>query len=218
MTTPHIIIDTARQFVRERLGTETTGHDYWHAHRVYSSATTIQAKEGGDLLVIQLAALLHDVGDRKVIGGQEDDPSIARDFLDSLELDKATIEAVMHIIEHMSYSKSLDNPDIHRPIEFLIVQDADRLDALGAIGIARCFAYGGKSGRLLHDPTYQPHNYSSTEDYKANPSPSLAHFDEKLFKLNGSFNTEAAKEIADSRDAYMHEFYDRFLMEWDGKL
>ncbi len=208
---------TTEEFVQQRLAGESTGHDWWHAERVRHPARTLHQTEGGDWQVIELAVLLHDVGDRKVLGQEDDDPSIARDFLIAQQVPPTTIDAVMHIIEHMSYSKSLDGVTIEKPIEFQIVQDTDRLDALGAIGIARAFAFGGSRGRPLYDPTYAAKAYASTDTYKQSESSTLHHFEEKLFRLKDLLNTATARTIADSREAYMREFVQKFLDEWDGK-
>ncbi len=211
------LIDAAETFAKQRLSGESTGHDWWHAERVRNTARKLHETEGGDWQIIELAVLLHDVGDRKVIGALEDDPAIARGFLQEQHLADKTITAVMYIIEHMSYSKSLDTNDVEKSIEFQIVQDADRLDALGAIGIARAFAFGGNRGRALYDPSYEAQEYTSATAYKQSEGSTLHHFEEKLFKLKGLLNTTTAHHIAESREAYMREFVQRFLGEWDGK-
>lgn len=211
------IIDSTEQFVRQRLKTEATGHDWWHMVRVVNLARTLHADEGGDWEIIHLALLLHDVGDRKVLGTDEDDYSIAEGFLIKQHLDSDAIQTIMTIIQTMSYSKSFSNDtSAQRSIEFQIVQDADRLDAMGAIGIARAFAYGGSQGRLLYDPDYTAQQFTNTKDYQNASSSTLHHFDEKLFSLKGLLNTNTARRIAEDRDKYMHEFYDRFLGEWEG--
>jgi len=215
MNRPHIQL--AEQFVQQRLGNEGTGHDWFHASRVRATALEIQAVEGGDLDVIELAALLHDIGDRKVINAPEDDPTIAANFLRSIKVGRGTIDTVMHLIGSMSFSKSLDGSAQEKSIELQIVQDADRLDALGAIGIARAFAFGGSKSRLLYDPAASPQTFTSSEAYKNAQGTTLHHFDEKLFLLKGTFNTKQAEKIAEARDAYMHEFYTRFIDEWNGR-
>lgn len=210
-------IEAAELFVKDRLSTEGTGHDWHHANRVRATSLELQAVEGGDPLVIELAALLHDVGDRKVINAPEDDPTIAESFLYASQLGRTTIDAVMYVIGNMSFSKSLDAPKIERPLELQIVQDADRLDALGAIGIARAFAFGGSRGRLLYDPDAEAQEFTSSEAYKNSQGSTLHHFDEKLFHLKDTFNTAGARTIAAERDAFMHDFYDRFIREWHGQ-
>ena len=204
-------------FAQSALAHESTGHDWWHIVRVRNIAKKIQAKEGGDLNIIDLALILHDVGDRKVIQKTEDDYSIAESFLRSHDTDNEMMHTVMEIIKNMSFSKSLDqSPASAASIEFQIVQDSDRLDALGAIGIARAFAYGGSKARPLYDPEYTPQNFKSRDDYVNAKSSSLHHFDEKLLRLKELLNTATAKEIAANRDAYMREFQIRFLDEWNG--
>lgn len=214
------ITNITESFVKTRLSGEGTGHDWWHAVRVHNTAGALQAKEGGDATIITLAALLHDVGDRKVLGTDEDDYSIAADFLEQQGVDQQVVDHVIHIISTMSFSKSLDSSGASsESIEFQIVQDADRLDALGAIGIARAFAYGGSRGRPLYDPDYTAQDFASRDAYVNNKEGStLHHFDEKLFKLKNLLNTGTAKDIAKNRDTYMREFQQRFMAEWDGIL
>lgn len=213
------LIQAAEAFVKEKLAGEDTGHDWWHAERVRNIARRIHEVEGGDALVIDLTLLLHDVGDRKVIGRDEDDYTIAEGFLQSQGVDGKITNHIMSIIKHMSYSKSLDKganaPD---SIEFHIVQDADRLDALGAIGIARAFAFGGSRGRALYNPDQSAQHHKSRDSYIQSESSSLHHFDEKLFHLKQLLNTATAKQIAAERDRYMHEFKQRFLDEWSGNI
>jgi len=157
------VLQTTQDFAKERLAGESTGHDWWHIERVTNIAETLYQKEGGDWLIIQLALLLHDIGDRKVINQPDDDYTIAEDFLISQKVPTELITIIMGIIKTMSFSKSIDTskePRAEKSIEFKIVQDADRLDALGAIGIARAFAFGGSRGRALYDPTYLPETFS----------------------------------------------------------
>lgn len=212
-----IHIGETEAFVQERLAGEGTGHDWWHADRVRATSLSIQAVEGGNLDVVELAALLHDVGDRKVINAFEDDPTIAEAFLKSIGVDQKMIDEVIYVISNMSYSKSIGTVEIEKPLELQIVQDADRLDALGAIGIARAFAFGGSRGRPLYDPAASVQEHATSADYKNAETSTLLHFDEKLFRLKGTFNTARAEHIAQERDAYMHDFYNRFLVEWEGK-
>lgn len=212
-------IKATEMFVKDRLSGEGTGHDWWHVTRIRNTARRIHETEGGDMDVIDLALLLHDVGDRKVIGNDEgdDDYSIADTFMRDQGIDNATRDHVMSIIRHMSYSKSFDSDqDTPKTIEFQIVQDADRLDAIGAIGIARTFAFGGSRGRLLYDPDYTAQSFDSSSAYKKSQSSTLHHFDEKLFLLKDLLNTRTARVIAAERDDFMHEFQQRFLDEWNG--
>jgi len=214
------VVEMTEAVVQEYLRDEATGHDWWHADRVRKNALTIQAVEGGDRLVLELASLLHDVGDRKVIAQDEDNPEIAHRFLQQMRVGATTIHAVLYVITNMSYSKSLERhtPMSEEPIELQIGQDADRLDALGAIGIGRAFAFGGSRGRPLHDPTIAPQEFASRDEYIRSQSTTLNHFHEKLFKFQGTFNTEYAEHLAAGRIAFMREFHERFLDEWDGQV
>jgi uncharacterized protein len=214
------VVSSTQSFVKDCLEGESTGHDWWHIERITNIAGTIHEAEGGDWLVIELALLLHDVGDRKVIMKNNDDYTIAESFLVSQNIPAELITKIMNIIKTISFSKSLD--EMHekpeeKSIEFKIVQDADRLDALGAIGIARAFAFGGSRGRPLYDPTYEAQNFTSTESYKNAQSSTLHHFEEKLFKLKDLLNTQTAKRIADERDVFMRQFVEQFLAEWAGE-
>ncbi|HEY8886072.1 MAG TPA: HD domain-containing protein [Candidatus Microsaccharimonas sp.] len=210
------VVHNTKSFVKNRLEGESTGHDWWHVERVTNIAGTIHEAEGGDWLVIELALLLHDIGDRKVIMKIDDDYTIAEAFLISQDVPTELITKIMNIIKTMSFSKSLDGEPEEKSIEHQIVQDADRLDALGAIGVARAFAFGGSRGRPLYDPTYEAQNFTSTEAYKNAAGSTLHHFEEKLFKLKDLLNTQAAKTIADERDAFMRQFVKQFLDEWNG--
>lgn len=213
-----LITKEAEDFTRDKLSGESSGHDWWHIVRVRNIAQKICEIEGGDSWVVDIALLLHDVGDRKVIKQDDDDYTIAEDFLRRQRVDDNIRQQIMTIIMNMSFSKSLGSDTFTpRSIEFQIVQDADRLDALGAIGIARAFAYGGSRERPLYDPTYSAQNFLSRDDYIKAQGSSLHHFDEKLLHLKDLLNTSAAKKIALERDDYMREFQQRFLDEWSGK-
>lgn len=212
-----LVLQKTEEFVKSKLSGEGTGHDWWHVVRVVNSARKIHASEGGDWLIIELTLLLHDVGDRKVINKDDDDYSIAEDFLVSQNVPAETITKIMSIIKTMSYSKSFDNPEKDDSIEFKIVQDADRLDAVGAIGVGRAFAYGGSRSRLLYDPDYEPEEFNSSEEYKKSGASTIHHFYEKLLLLKDKLNTETAKQIAIQRDEFMQLFLQEFLDEWNGK-
>lgn len=211
------IILAAEEFVKEKLAGEGTGHDWWHIERIRATARAIHATEGGDWFTIDLTLLLHDVGDRKVIGKDEDDYTIAENFLLDHQIDSAVIDHVMFIIKNMSFSKSLKNKREDASIEFYTVQDADRIDAIGAIGIARAFAFGGSKSSPLYDPTVEVKDFTSTKEYRQTRSSTLHHFEEKLFHIKDLLNTETAKKIAQGRDEYMHTFKEQFLDEWAGK-
>ena len=166
---------------------------------------------------MELAILLHDVGDRKVIKKDEDDYSIAENFLKKQKVPDNIIEKIMSIIKNMSFSKSLNTKNTLASMEFYVVQDADRLDALGAIGIARAFAYGGSKGRPLYDPTKQARKLSTTKNYRKPGNSTLHHFEEKLLLLKDLMNTKTAKKIAQKRHNYMQNYLKQFLAEWKGE-
>lgn len=211
------LLQRAEDFAKQRLYGEASGHDWWHVERVLATARQIQKVEGGDMLIIELALILHDVGDRKVIGEDDDDYTIAEGFLVEQGASDHIVQTVMEIIKTMSYSRSFEDSAKPSSIEFYIVQDADRLDAIGTIGIARTFAFGGQKGRPLYNPDQTTTAYQSRDEYIASQSSSLHHFDEKLFLIKDMLNTATAKQIAADRDHYMREFKRRFLDEWDGK-
>jgi uncharacterized protein len=211
------IIQNTENFVKGLLVQESTGHDWWHVVRLRNSARKIYDVEGGDWFIIDMTLMLHDVGDRKVIGKDDDDYSIAEDFLVSQRVPRNVIDQILFIIQNMSFSKSLNTKKADAPIEFYIVQDADRLDAIGAIGIARAFAYGGSKGRLLYDPTKQAQDITTTENYKKLESSTFHHFEEKLLLIKDLLNTKTAQKIADERDKYMRGYMAQFLDEWDGR-
>ena len=212
------ITKNAEAFVKKALENESSGHDWWHIERVRNNARLINSKEKADDFTIDLALLLHDVGDRKVINKEQDDYTIAENFLISQKISEEIIAKIMFIIKNMSFSTSIDKTHINAPKEFFIAQDADRLDAIGAIGIARTFAYGGNKQRPLYDPTIKVTKVKSTKQYKNLNSSTLHHFEEKLFKLEDLMNTKTAQKIARNRDIYMQKFVQEFLAEWDGRM
>lgn len=212
------LVQDTEKFVKGKLSGEGTGHDWWHVVRIVNIARKIHSREGGNWLVIHLTLLLHDVGDGKVIGQDEDDYSIAQNFLENQNISLETINEIMSIIKTMSYSKSFDNPEKNDSIEFKIVQDADRLDAIGAIGVARAFTYGGSRSRPLYDPDYNSREFKSSEDFKKTRTEgsTVHHFYDKLLLLKDKLNTKTAKEIAIQRDEFMQLFLKEFLDEWNG--
>jgi len=210
------IIKNTEHFVKECLSGEGTGHDWWHIERVRNNAKLINKSEKANWFVVQLAVLLHDVGDRKVIQKDDDDFSVARNFLEKQKVEKEIVDQVMFIIQNMSFSKSFDKKGVKQSKEFQVVQDADRLDALGAIGIARAFAYGGSRSRPLYDPTVKAQAFKTTAEYRVQKSSTLHHFEEKLFKLKNLMNTKTAKKIALDRHNFMKKYRNRFLSEWKG--
>lgn len=211
------IISKTIAFVKEKLHQAEGGHDWFHIERVYKNALLIAARESGDLTVIKLAALLHDIADSKFHEGDETvGPRVARGFLESQQVDEATINHVVNIIKNISF-KGGNVERNFSSIELDIVQDADRLDAMGAIGIARTFNYGGFKNRALYDPNIAPNTTMTKEEYKNNEAPTLNHFYEKLLLLKDKMNTVTGKEIAQERHRYMEGFLSQFYAEWDGE-
>ncbi|MEJ2904593.1 HD domain-containing protein [Pedobacter panaciterrae] len=210
------IIKKTIQFVKETLADAEAGHDWFHIERVYKTALTINAQEKGDELIVALAALLHDIADPKFNDGDEEiGPRIAGEFLESINVDPSIIEHVKQIIINLSYKASLGIVTFHSK-ELDIVQDADRLDAIGAIGIARAFTYGGYKNRVLYDPEIKPNLSMSKEEYKNSTGPTINHFYEKLFLLKDLMKTPAGKNIAQKRHNFMQEYLDQFYDEWAG--
>ena len=210
------VLERTEAYVRERMQGEGTGHDWWHVHRVRAAALRLAAEEGADPFVTELAALLHDVADHKFHGGDETaGPRAAREWLAGLGVDEATTEHVARIVAELSF-KGAGVPTPMSSLEGAVVQDADRLDAIGAVGVARAFAYGGSRGRPLHDPEAAPEAHGSFAAYKASTGPTVNHFHEKLLLLRDRMNTPAARRIAEDRHRFMQEFLDRFHREWDG--
>ncbi|WP_448104929.1 HD domain-containing protein [Pedobacter panaciterrae] len=210
------IIKKTIQFVKETLADAEAGHDWFHIERVYKTALTINAQEKGDELIVALAALLHDIADPKFNDGDEEiGPRIAGEFLESINVDPSIIEHVKQIIINLSYKASLGIVTFHSK-ELDIVQDADRLDAIGAIGIARAFTYGGYKNRVLYDPEIKPNLSMSKEEYKNSTGPTINHFYEKLLLLKDLMKTPAGKNIAQKRHNFMQEYLDQFYDEWAG--
>ncbi|QPH37968.1 HD domain-containing protein [Pedobacter endophyticus] len=211
----HFILKTI-QFVKQTLANAEAGHDWFHIERVFKTAQNINAKENGDALVVTLAALLHDIADPKFNSGDEDlGPNIAEAFLLSLKVDAETVKHVKLIIQHMSFKNSFDDAGFTSK-EMQIVQDADRLDAIGAIGIARAFTYGGFKNRVLYDPAIKPEQHLTKDSYKNTTAPTINHFYEKLLLLKDMMNTSAGKEIAIERHNFMLIYLDQFYNEWEG--
>ncbi|MGY0391354.1 HD domain-containing protein [Bizionia sp. KMM 8389] len=212
------VISKTINFVKDQLQGAEGGHDWFHIERVYKNAVLIAKKEQANNLVVALGALLHDIADSKFHNGDETiGPSIARDFLLDEHVDLPTIDHVVKIIENISYSSSLDPNKTFKSIELDIVQDADRLDALGAIGIARTFNYGGFKNRALYNPDIKPNLNMDKATYKASNTPTINHFYEKLLLLKNKMNTNTGRELAEARHQFMESFLDQFYKEWDGK-
>ncbi|MGF7045569.1 uncharacterized protein J2T13_000029 [Paenibacillus sp. DS2015] len=209
------IIERAERFVKEELQDDRSGHDWWHIHRVRQMALRIAKKESGNEFICELASLLHDVADEKLNISKEAGMNKVTVWLNSNVADIQIREQVLHIISTMSYNGG-HNPSMNT-IEGQIVQDADRLDALGAIGIARTFAYGGSKGRLMHNPESAPRDTLSEAEYRSSEGTGIHHFYEKLFKLKDLMNTEYGQWIARQRHQYMVEFVEQFYAEWDAE-
>ena len=211
------IIDNTILFVKQQLENAEGGHDWFHIERVYKNALLIAEGENCDLTVVKLGALLHDIADSKFHGGDETvGPKTARTFLESQNVKEDIILHVIAIIENISFKGGNFEKKFNSK-ELEIVQDADRLDALGAIGIARTFNYGGFKNRPLYNPNIQPNLNMSKEEYKNSESPTLNHFYEKLLLLKDKMNTETGKEIAQKRHNFMVSFLSQFYAEWDGE-
>ena len=211
------LIDKTIAFVKEKLAGAEGGHDWFHIERVYKNALLIAKEEDCDVAVVQLGSLLHDIADSKFHDGDEIvGPKTARTFLESQNVDEATIEHVIHIIENISF-KGGNFQKNFSSMELEIVQDADRLDAIGAIGIARCFNYGGFKNRALYNPEIPAKLNMDKEEYKIADSPTLNHFYEKLLLLKDKMNTPTGKKIAEVRHEYMQGFLSQFYAEWEGR-
>jgi uncharacterized protein len=211
------IISKTIAFVKEKLNDAEGGHDWFHIERVYKNSMLIANDEVCNLTVVKLGALLHDIADSKFHGGDETiGPNTAKAFLEKENEDEATIDHVVKIIENISF-KGGNFEKNFSSIELDIVQDADRLDAIGAIGIARTFNYGGFKNRALYDPNIAPNTKMNKEEYKNNEAPTINHFYEKLLLLKDKMNTASGKAIATERHRYMEGFLSQFYAEWDGE-
>ncbi len=212
------ILKATKTYVKSVLTNAEGGHDWFHTLRVFNNSMLIAEKEPVDLLIVQLGALLHDIADSKFYDGNETiGPNMARQFLFKHNLDSSVIEHVVNIIKHMSFKNSLDNGQTFNSMELQVVQDADRLDAIGAIGIARAFNYGGFKNRGLFDPSIKPNLKMTKAEYKSSTAPTINHFYEKLLLLKDKMNTPTGKRIAQQRHKYMEQYLEQFYAEWDGE-
>ncbi len=213
----NILIHKTSQFVRQTLEGAEGGHDWWHAWRVWQLARKINHSEKADALIVELSALLHDIADAKFHHGNERIAAYkTQNFLESLSVGKNIIFQVIQIINHISFRNSLAKQAFDSP-EFRVVQDADRLDALGAIGIARAFNYGGYKQRPIYDPGIQPRSHLTRESYLQASTPTINHFYEKLLRLKESMHTQAGRELAGARHRFMRQFLNEFYQEWQSK-
>lgn len=211
------LINNTILFVKQQLENAEGGHDWFHIERVYKNALLIAREEECDILIVKLGALLHDIADSKFHNGDESiGPKIAREFLESQGLKEESIQHIIAIIENISFKGGNFEKKFNSK-ELEIVQDADRLDALGAIGIARTFNYGGFKNRVLYNPRIQPNLNMNKEEYKNSESPTLNHFYEKLLLLKDKMNTPTGKKLAEGRHKYMELFLSQFYAEWDGE-
>lgn len=211
------ILTAIRDHVRNHLEGEGSGHDWWHIVRVRNTAVHLGKLEGADLLTVELTALLHDIADWKFHDGDETiGPKVAREIMEKHGVEATVVDHVCTIIANMSYHSTLEGKVVES-IEGKVVQDADRLDAIGAIGIARTFAYGGHKGHPLHNPDLKPRKEMRKEDYLNEKNTTINHFYEKLLLLKDKMNTQAAKDVAQQRHAYMQEYLEQFYAEWNGE-
>ena len=205
-------------FVKEKLEGAEAGHDWFHIERVWKLSKKIAEQEGGNLEVIELSALLHDIADPKFHNGDETLAlKISQNFLEEIHIDTELIEQVLFVIKNISFKNRAEAPE-NPPLELQIVQDADRLDAIGAIGIARTFNFGGFKNNLMYHPEIKPNLGMNKEEYKKSNGTTINHFYEKLLLLKGLMNTETAKRIASERHDFMLQFLDEFYKEWNVKL
>ena len=212
------IIKATELFVKDTLKNAEGGHDWFHIERVFNNSLLIAKQEPVDDLVVALGALLHDIADSKFHNGDDTiGPKMARTFLFKNNVDSSVIEHVVKIIENISYSSNIEKTSTFNAIELQVVQDADRLDAIGAIGIARTFNYGGFKNRSLYNPDIKPNLNLSKAEYKASNAPTINHFYEKLLLLKDKMNTKTGKKIATERHNYMLGFLGQFYAEWNGK-
>ena len=213
-----LIVNKTIKYVKATLAGAEAGHDWFHVERVYKNAQTINAAEKGDELIVELAALLHDIADPKFHGGDEEiGPRMAGEFLSSIDVQDDIINHVQQIIRNLSYKASLGVLTFGSK-ELDIVQDADRLDAIGAIGIARAFTYGGYKNRILYDPEIAPKLHQTKDEYKKTTAPTINHFYEKLLLLKDLMKTETGRMMAARRHDFMILYLEQFYDEWDGKI
>ncbi|RNC92149.1 MAG: HD domain-containing protein [Allomuricauda sp.] len=215
------LIDDTIAFVKETLQGAEGGHDWFHIQRVFNNTLLIAKDEEVDVLVVSLGALLHDIADAKFHKGDESlGPKMATDFLNAMGVKGSVVQHVSNIIKHISFKNSLEKKSgtTFNSKELQVVQDADRLDAIGAIGIARAFHYGGFKNRELYNPDIQPNLDLTKAEYKKSSAPTINHFYEKLLLLKDKMNTETGKKLAAQRHQFMLDYLEQFYGEWEGKL
>lgn len=213
------IINKTITFVKQTLKDAEGGHDWFHIERVYKNSILIAKNEPVDEFVVALGALLHDIADSKFYDGDETvGPKLAREFLFKHNIDSAIIEHVIQIIENISFKSSLEGVSQFKSAELDVVQDADRLDAIGAIGIARTFNYGGFKNRAIYNPEISPNLNMTKAEYKASRAPTINHFYEKLLLLKDKMNTKTGKQLAEKRHEFMQLYLQQFYAEWNGRV
>jgi len=209
------ITKATEKYIKSQFQSDSSGHDWWHIYRVRNLALHLADTEGGDRFVIEMAALLHDLDDWK-INAENTEPR-TKAWLEKQSISTGIARKIIQIIDEVSFKGA----GVETPVstlEAMVVQDADRLDAIGAIGIARTFAYGGNKGRLLYDPDVSPELHNSFDSYKKTSAPTINHFYEKLLLLKDRLNTETAKKMAAGRHRFMETFLERFFNEWKGEI
>lgn len=213
------VVQNTIDFVKKTLQDAEGGHDWFHVERVFNTSKYILRHEEANPLVVILAALLHDIADPKFHNGDESiGPKLAYSFLTSQGVEDVIQDHVVNIIQHMSFKNSLDKDgEVFTSKELQIVQDADRLDAMGAIGIARAFNYGGFKNRALYDPNIPPNPNMTKEEYKTSKAPTINHFYEKLLLLKEVMNTQTGKKLAAERHQFMLDYLEQFYKEWNGE-
>ncbi len=208
------VINKTIDFVKDKLRGDSSGHDWWHIYRVWNMSKKLQEKEGGNLFIIEMAALLHDVGDWKFHEKEEEGIDIIKNWLDQSDISESVKIRIVDIISNVSF-KGSGVKDKMESIEGKIVQDADRIDAIGAIGVARTFAFGGKFGNPMFDPNVKVKMHNNFEEYKNSKGTTINHFYEKLLLLKDRISTNTAKQIARERHSYMENFLKQFYDEWE---
>ncbi len=208
----NLMIEKTKDFVKEKLYGEGSGHDWFHIERVYNLSKFIAEKENADLFIVEMTSLLHDIDDWKF--SNDTNTTTTENFLASISVPKNDINKIISIIKTMSFKGGVVD-STQNSIEGKVVQDSDRLDAIGAIGIARTFAYGGSKGRQIYDPSINPIEFTSLEQVKNSENHTVNHFYEKLLKLKDLMNTNTAKEIAEKRHKFMENFLEEFYSEWN---
>lgn len=210
------VLENTRFFVKKLLEGEGTGHDWWHIERVTNLAKSIAEKEGANLFICQMAALLHDIADEKLNESEEAGLELVCEWLNKQQIDETIKNQILEIVRTISF-KGGHGPKL-TTLEAKVVQDADRLDAIGAIGIARCFTYAGAKGHLMYDPHLPPRESMSKEEYRHGESTAINHFYEKLLKLKDLMNTDEGYRLAEERHRFMEDYLRQFFSEWDGSM